>query len=56
MKKLKFFNPKLVREKGLFSNTRIPKKVSTIRLKIRMHNLMRSKLNMLLIRLRYLPR
>ena len=55
-RKLRFSNLKLVREKGQSSNMRIPKKVSTIHLKIRMHNLKSTKLNMLLIRIHFLPR
>ena len=50
MKKLKFFNLKLVKEKELSSNMRTLKKVLETKLKIRINNLTKLKLNMLLIK------
>ena len=50
MKKLKFFNLKLVKEKEPSFNMRILKKVLETKLKIRINNLKKQNLNMLLIK------
>lgn len=50
MKKLKFFNLKLVKEKEPYFNMRILKKVLETKLKIRINNLKKQNLNMLLIK------
>jgi len=51
MRKLNNFNLKLVKEKELSSNMRTLKKVLIIKLKIKINNLTKSKLNMLAIKL-----
>lgn len=50
MRKLKFFNLKLVKEKEPFYNMRILKKVLETKLKIRINNLRKLNLNILLIK------
>jgi hypothetical protein len=56
MRKLKFFNLKLVKEKELFFSMRILRKVLVIKLKIRINNLKRLRLNTLPTKLHWQPK
>jgi len=51
MRRLKFFNLKLEKEKELFSNTRTLKRALITKLKIRINNLKNLKLNIPVIKI-----
>ena len=56
MRKLKFFNLKLEKDKELFSNTRTLKMALITKLKIRINYLKNLKLNIPVIKILYLTR